>query len=278
VRSELPVKKGTKADGPNSFSRLVAVMHRLRSPGGCPWDAEQDHESLKPYLIEEAYEVIEAMDGGNEQEFCEELGDLLLQVVFHAEIAGERKAFTIDDVVAAVSDKLVRRHPHVFGETEVLSSSEVLGNWSRIKAAERAERVEEGRLPSLLNGVPKTMPALLRAHRMGEKASSAGFDWPSPEAAREKLNEELAEADREFAAGNIEAAAAEIGDLLFAAANYLRLLGTNGETVLHRALERFGKRFESMERELRAAGIDPHDASAKEFERLWHRAKNLIKD
>ncbi len=256
-------------DGSHNFGRLVEIMHRLRSPGGCPWDAEQTHESLAPYLIEECYEVIEALEQRGDPELCEELGDVLLQVVFHSELGAERNAFTIDDVVRQLTDKLVRRHPHVFEDVVVGSTSEVVSNWSRIK---REERTVDGAAASELAGVPKALPALLRAHRIGEKASGAGFDWSDAGGARRKISEELAELDSAAAgSGSVED---EIGDLLFAVTSYARLSGFNAEGLLQRALERFRLRFEAMEKAIEGSGRDIHDLDAGELDRLWDSAKD----
>jgi len=255
------------------FQELVRIMHRLRAPGGCPWDAEQTHESLKPYLLEEAYEVIEAIEDGDDRDVCEELGDLLLQVVFHAELAEERKAFTIDDVVGAISEKLVRRHPHVFGDVSVGSSAEVAANWSRIKAAEKAARGAPDGPESVLAGVPSGLPALIRAHRIGEKASGVGFDWPSAAGAREKIGEELAEVDEAASSGDSAALADEIGDLLFAVASYARRSGFNAENLLRNSVARFSRRFRHMEDEFAAAERDMHDASPADLDASWERAK-----
>ena len=253
-----------------TFAKLVAIMHRLRSPGGCPWDAEQTHRSLAPYLIEECYEVLEALDGDNDSELCEELGDVLLQVVFHSELGSERGAFTIDEVIGRLSDKLVRRHPHVFEDKVVGSTSEVISNWSRIKLAEKSEGTAS---PSVLTGVPKALPALLRAHRIGERASGAGFDWADARGARKKISEELDEVDR---ANEGEGSLAdEIGDLLFAVVSYARLSGFNAELLLQAALERFRIRFEEMEKAITGSERDIHDLEADELEMLWrqNRAK-----
>jgi MazG family protein len=258
-----------------SFADLVALMHRLRAPGGCPWDAEQTHASLKPYAIEEAHEVCEAIDRGNDEDLAEELGDLLLQVLFHAELAAERQAFTIDDVLAALSSKLIRRHPHVFDEKRVGSSQEVLTNWSRIKARERAQRDSdrESGASSALDGVPRSLPSLLRAHRLAEKAGAVGFDWPTAEGAREKIEEEMAEADAAAATGDEAALGAEIGDILFAASSFARLSGFNGESLLHAALDRFEQRFRAMEADLETHGRGPAELTLAELEASWQRAK-----
>lgn len=251
------------------FEKLVGIMHRLRAPGGCPWDGEQTHQSIKPYLIEEAYEVLEAIDGEDDGELCAELGDLLLQVVFHAEMAAEDDRFAIGDVVEAICDKMVRRHPHVFADTEVSGSAEVLQNWSRIKAAERRHSDD----PSALAGVPRAMPALLRAHRIGEKAASAGFDWPDASGVAEKLREELAELEAAVETEGMRRAEEELGDLLFAATSYARHLGIRSEDALARATDRFGERFRRMEAHLREDGRDLSELSFTEKETLWQRAK-----
>jgi MazG family protein len=260
----------------SSFTDLVALMHRLRAPGGCPWDAEQTHASLKPYAIEEAHEVCEAIDRGNDADLADELGDLLLQVIFHAELAAERRAFTIDDVIAALCSKLVRRHPHVFGDECVGSSQEVLTNWSRIKAREREQRgsERESGTPSALDGVPRSLPSLLRAHRLAEKAGAVGFDWPTAGGARSKIEEELAETDAAVSSGNTDALSAEIGDVIFAASSFARLSGFNGELLLHAALDRFEQRFRTMEADLERQGKDPADLALAELEECWQRAKS----
>jgi MazG family protein len=253
-----------------SFETLIATMHRLRAPGGCPWDAEQTHASLKPYVVEEAYELCEAIDAGDEAHLLEELGDVLLQVVFHAELATERGAFTIADVADALVAKLERRHPHVFGDTPAETSAEVVANWARIKAQERKER---GRSSGALAGVPRSLPALLRAHRLGEKAGAVGFDWPDPAGARAKIDEELRELDEAMAAGDAGATAAELGDVLFAASSHARLLRMNGETALQSALDRFQQRFEAVEAEFAARGRSMSDAPLDELQHAWERAK-----
>jgi MazG family protein len=257
-----------------SFADLVAILHRLRSPGGCPWDAEQTHESLRPYLIEEAYEVLEAIEDGDDVELRDELGDLLLQVVFHAELASERRAFAIEDVVEAICSKLVRRHPHVFADVTVESSADVERNWAEIKKAERSEKGQHD--SSVIDGVPRALPALTRAHRIGEKAGSVGFDWPSAEEARRKVSEELAEADAAAAAGDADALAEEIGDLLFAIASWARLSGVHAELTLEQALAKFSRRFRTLEDEHRREGRDLASSSPAELDAAWERAKRRI--
>src|SRR5262245_61846066 len=203
-----------------AFEELVRIMHRLRSPGGCPWDGEQTHDSIKPYLIEEAYEVIEAIEARDDRELRGELGDLLLQILFHSEMAAEQGRFTIADVIDAISEKMIRRHPHVFADTQVSGADEVVRNWSRIKAAERQAAAD----PSALAGVPRALPALLRAQRLGEKAGHAGFDWADTTGVLAKLREELDELSAAVDAGNRADAEAELGDLLFAATSLARHL------------------------------------------------------
>ncbi|MBI5506390.1 MAG: nucleoside triphosphate pyrophosphohydrolase [Deltaproteobacteria bacterium] len=246
-------------------------MHRLRSPGGCPWDAEQTHRSLRPYLLEEACEVLDAIDDGSDADLRDELGDLLLQVVFHAELAAERGAFTIGDVIAGLSAKLVRRHPHVFAETEVSSSADVERNWSAIK---RAEREEAGvRAPSAIDGLPRALPALARAHRMGEKAANVGFDWDCAAGVRDKIDEELAEVDLALAGGDSAALEEEIGDLLFAVASFARLNAIQAESALTGALAKFDTRFRRLERHLSETGQSMRGLAAADLEALWQSLK-----
>lgn len=252
-------------------------MHRLRAPGGCPWDAEQTHESLRPYLIEEAYEVLDAIESGSDEELRDELGDLLLQVVFHAEMAAERGAFTVDDVVAAINRKMVRRHPHVFADAPASSSSDVSADWSRIKAEERAAKSGD-RPHSQLDGVPRALPALHRAHRLGERAAAVGFDWPDASGARAKVDEELAELDTAVASGDETEIAHELGDVLFALASHARLLGHNADNALRGSLARFEERFRKVEGYFRRTGRDLGSADLKELEEAWQRAKRAKND
>jgi tetrapyrrole methylase family protein/MazG family protein len=257
-----------------AFAALVETMHTLRAPGGCPWDAEQTHESLEAYLIEEAYEALDAIARGSDADLCDELGDVLLQVIFHAEIAAERRAFTIADVSDAIRRKLVRRHPHVFSDTVVSSSAEVAENWQRIKREERAAKnSENAETASALDGVPKGMPGLLRAHRLSSKAAAVGFDWENVDGAANKVREELAEVEAAVAEGADDRVADEIGDLLFAAVNLARKLGTQSEGALHGTLDRFERRFHAVEAELRANDRDVVQARAEELDALWESAK-----
>lgn len=252
-----------------AFARLVEIMARLRGPGGCPWDREQTHASIKPYTIEEAYEVAEAIDHGDNEELCRELGDLLLQIVFHAQMAAEEGRFTIVDVVRAINDKLIRRHPHVFADTKVQGTADVLRNWSRIKAEERRASSDE----SALAGVPSSMPQLLRAQRLGEKAAHAGFDWRAASGVQAKLHEELAELDAAVASGDRAAVERELGDLLFAATSLARHLDVSAEEALRKASDRFARRFRRMEAALAAENREVRGASSAELDELWEQAK-----
>jgi len=254
-----------------AFSRLVSLMHRLRAPGGCPWDAEQTHASIKQYVIEEAYEVLEAIDSGSDEDLCEELGDLLLQVVFHAEMAGERSAFAIQDVVNRLSEKLVRRHPHVFADIVVTGSEEVVQNWARIKADEKTERYDAPM--SALEGVPRALPAALRAHRLGQRAAAVGFDWDDAAGVRGKLDEEMRELAEACETGTQDEIASELGDVLFTAVSLSRRLGVNAESAMHGALDRFERRFREMERDLRERGLRVEETSREELDQAWCRAK-----
>ncbi len=252
-----------------AFAELVRIMERLRAPGGCPWDREQTHASIKPYVIEEAYEVAEAIEENNIDELRAELGDLLLQVVFHSEMAREEGLFTVEDVIRGISEKMVRRHPHVFSDTEVKDSAEVLRNWARIKADERKEHEDN----STVSGVPRAMPALLRAHRLSEKASRVGFDWESAGDVLEKVREEVAELETAVQLGNPADVEAELGDLLFALTSLGRHLDLQAEDALQRANDRFIRRFRYIEDRLAERRQDVHATSAEEMNTLWEEAK-----
>lgn len=252
-----------------AFAELVRIMERLRGPDGCPWDREQTHESIKPYLIEEAYEVAEAIEEHNPEELRAELGDLLLQIVFHAEMARAAGLFTIEDVVRGINAKMIRRHPHVFGDAQVKDSEEVLRNWTRIKAEERQGRADR----STVAGVPRALPALLRSHRLSEKASGVGFDWERASEVLEKAREEFGELEAAMQAGEPSEVEAELGDLLFALTSLARHLGIHAEDALHRASDRFIRRFRYIEQRLAERHRDVHDASAEEMNALWEEAK-----
>ncbi|HWV37586.1 MAG TPA: nucleoside triphosphate pyrophosphohydrolase [Vulgatibacter sp.] len=268
-----PTLADTRQRASAELARLVEIMARLRGPGGCPWDREQTFESLKPYLVEEAYEVLDAMDAGSAAEHREELGDLLLQIVFQAEIAREAGDWDLADVVQGIADKLEYRHPHVFGGGERLhDAQEVEQNWARLKAKEK-ERKKGGRV-SAIAGVPSAAPALLRAERITEKASRIGFDWPDAVGVRAKLDEELAELDRALASGDARAVEHELGDVLFTLANLARHLRTPAEDALRSAIRRFEDRFHWMEARLHERGLPSGERAApEELDALWEEAK-----
>ena len=250
---------------------LVGLMQRLLAPTGCPWDREQTLESLLPYLVEETYEVVDALHAGDVRDHVEELGDLLLQIVFQAELRHIEGAFGIDDVVRGIVAKLVRRHPHVFGEAQAKTSEAVLVNWAKIKAVEKAKKGRKG----ALDGIPRSAPALLRATRAGEKASAVGFDWPDAAGARDKVDEELAELDKACQAGDRAQMTHELGDTLFALGNLARKLGLDAENALREATDRFGRRFAHIEQTLEADGRTVTSATPEELERLWQTAKRV---
>jgi MazG family protein len=256
----------------DAIERLLSIMEKLRGPDGCPWDREQTLRTLRPYVLEETYEVLEAIDGGDPREHCEELGDLLLQIVFQAQLAKEEGTFQFADVANAISDKLVSRHPHVFGDATATDSDAVLRQWAALK---REEKKAKGRGESVLEGVPREMPALARADRLTEKASRVGFDWPDPAGAREKLREELAELDEAVAAGDRDAIEHELGDVLFAAANLARKLGIAPEEALRGTVARFVSRFGHVERELARRGVPHGEATLAQMDALWDEAKAL---
>lgn len=249
-----------------SLPRLVEVMQRLLGEGGCPWDREQTLETLRPYIVEEAFEVVDAIDRGSPELLREELGDLLMQVVFCSELARAADQFVLDDVIAGIADKLVRRHPHVFGDAKVSGSGEVLANWERIKAEEKKGR-------GALEGVPVAMPALTRAVRIGEKAARVGYDWPDAAGVRAKVDEELRELD---AAADREAEERELGDLLFAIASFARKRALDPEAALRRALDRFSARFAAVEEGAKAEGVRLEALDAEELDRRWQAAKAAL--
>ncbi len=249
----------------SKFERLVDIMRKLRAPKGCPWDREQTPQSIAPYLLEETYETLEAIDSGNNKEIAEELGDLLLQIVFQAQMADEAKRFTIEDVIDSICNKLIHRHPHVFGETKVKGTKDVLENWEKLKKTEGKK--------TLLGGVPKTLPALLKAFRLGQKASRVGFDWQDSEGILAKVEEEARELHDAKKSGNIDEIEHEYGDLLLILANLGRFLELDPETALRKATGRFMKRFLWMETEAERKKLDVHALSAKKWDDLWNEAK-----
>jgi MazG family protein len=254
-----------------AFDRLVMIMNRLRDPGGCPWDREQTLSTLSAYLLEEAYEVVEAVRGDDPRRLCEELGDLLLQIVFMARIGTEKEWFDLDRVCESISDKLVRRHPHVFGDRTVEGADEVVRNWEDIKREERHPEAAT----SALDGVPEALPALLKAFRMTEKAAALGFDWRGPDEVLHKLEEEVGELQAELAARPGEPARVrdEMGDLLFVLANLARHLGIEPETALQESNAKFMRRFRTMEGRATSAGRELREMSLEELDELWEGAK-----
>lgn len=252
-----------------SFDELVQLMTRLRGPDGCPWDRKQTLPSLKPFVIEEAYEVVDAIDMDDRRALAEEVGDLLLEAVFVAEITREEGSFDIYDSITAIYEKLVRRHPHVFGDVEANDAEQVLVNWEKLKNEER--KAED---KSLLAGVPQSLPALLKASRLTEKASRVGFDWRAAEDVFTKFDEELAEVHEAIRSGDESQVHEEIGDLLFTIANLARKLNVNPEEALQSTNRKFTSRFESMEREARAADKNLDQYTLEEMDAMWERAKN----
>lgn len=252
------------------FTDLMEIMARLRGENGCPWDRDQTHESIKPYLVEEAYEVLEAIDEQDLAKLKEELGDLMLQIVFHARMAEDAGAFSMQDVLTAINEKLLRRHPHVFGELKAETAQEVLFNWEQIKQAERRKLNDRA---SVLDGVPRELPALLRAHRLQEKASRVGFDWTEAQEVFRKVEEELAELQAAMDGRETDRVEAELGDLLFALVNLSRFLAVNPEEALRKTIARFIARFRYIEEELSRRGRSLRQATLEEMDALWAEAK-----
>ena len=245
-------------------------MARLRGPEGCPWDKAQDHKSLKPYIVEETYEVLDAIDSGKPDKLAEELGDLLLQIVFHAQMATDRGNFTIDDVCGKISDKLIKRHPHIFGQQAQLTPQEVLHRWEEIKRDNNLHY-------SVLDGIPRAMPALLKAYRIQEKVGRLGFDWQNAAEVAAKIKEEIAEFDQAYTAKDKEALSDELGDLLFSLVNLSRHLGLRAEEALDATNQKFIKRFRHIEQRLAEKGKSPAQASLEEMDALWNEAKDAIR-
>jgi tetrapyrrole methylase family protein / MazG family protein len=250
-----------------AFERLVALMARLRDPGGCPWDRDQTHDSIKGHLIEEAYEAVDALDSGRDGLFAEELGDLLLQIVFHARMAAEREAFDITDVIDGIVAKIERRHPHIFADASAETPADVLVSWERIKR-------EEKRGKSILAGIPPDLPALMYSQRMQHKAAHAGFDWDADEPVYEKLAEEIEELKEAAAAGDRAHASEELGDVLFTAVNLGRKMGLDAETCLRDVAGKFKRRFSRMEEMAAGEGHEFAEMSLAEQDALWERVKS----
>ncbi len=257
----------------SSFEGFQETVAYLRAPDGCPWDREQTHESLRSNLLEEAYEVIAAIDAGDMDDLREELGDLLLQIVLHAQIATEEGDFRMADVIATIDRKIKRRHPHVWGELQVRNTQELLVRWEHLKRMERNEK--EGRSGHMLDGVPRALPALLQAHAYGERVARVGFDWSGPEEVAQKVREELAEVEGARTPEEVEA---ELGDLLFAIANWARHLGVEPETALRKANARFARRFRAMEDLAQERGLDMNKMTLAELDRLWEEVKEQFEE
>jgi MazG family protein len=294
-------KRRPTSPGP-AFEKLVAVMARLRAPNGCPWDREQSHSTLRTYLIEEAYEVLDALDSGDDAKFADELGDLLLQVLFHAQIAAEENRFAIDEVICAIHDKMIRRHPHVFGTARAKTSAEVLRNWELLKREERRASSNnspssEKQSDSILDGVPRTLPALLEGFQLTRKAARVGFDWESTEGIFAKLEEEAAELREALKSSPAPATESEstsrsesglssrtkseslarieseMGDILFAAVNLARFLKIDPELALKKSNQKFSRRFREMERLAREQGTAFQKVPRPQMESLWEKSK-----
>jgi tetrapyrrole methylase family protein/MazG family protein len=259
----------------SSFAKLVAIMARLRAPDGCPWDREQTHATLKPYLLEEAYEALEAIDAEDDAELCKELGDVLLQVVFHAQIAAEEGRFGIEEVGRAIVDKLVRRHPHVFADVEVDGADQVLQNWEQIKKQERREQGQQA--PSLLEGIPAQLPALMRAQRIQARVARQGFDWDQITGPLAKVEEEFAELRQAWETGGAAAIEDEFGDLLFALVNTGRFLKVDPEQALRASVDKFERRFRALEEEVQASGREIAELSLEELDQIWDKVKEREK-
>ncbi len=266
------------------FEKLVEVQARLRAPNGCPWDREQTHQSLRTYLIEEAYEVLEALESGNDAKFAEEMGDLLLQIVFHSQIACEESRFTVAEVIREIHDKMIRRHPHVFGETRAKDSAEVLRNWEQIKAEERRSSGSKGfsktgegvpKVVSLLDGVSRALPATLEGFQLTRKASRIGFDWADAGGVFEKMQEEIEELKKVLKEQDQLKMEEELGDLLFAAVNLSRFLKIDPEIALKKANAKFSRRFHIMEELARQSGRELKDLPRDEMETFWDATKKL---
>jgi MazG family protein len=261
---------GMPENAGHQLERLLDIMRRLRGPDGCPWDRAQDLASLRPYLVEEAYEVLDAMDRGDMAELRAELGDLVFQVVFQSQIATEAGAFDMAGVLAGIADKLVRRHPHVFADLKLQDAEAVHRNWAELK---RAERLAADGTASALDGVPRQAPALLRAERLGEKAAREGFDWPDISGVRAKIDEELGELDEALRTQDRTRISAELGDLLFTLTNLARWMETPAEDALRAAIHRFETRFRYLESRLAEIGQRARDVGSARLEELWSEAK-----
>ena len=254
----------------SKFEELVNIMERLRAPDGCPWDREQTHKTLIPYLLEETYEVIDSIEDSDIKRLKEELGDLLLQIVFHAQIASENGGFDAEDVATSINAKLIRRHPHIFKNKKDLTPDEVTQNWEQIKLAEKKDTRQ-----SALSGVPKTAPALLKAFRLQQKAARFGFDWDKWEDIFEKIGEEMAELRMAIESESKDKIEEEIGDFLFSAVNVARFLKIDPESALNRMNRKFIRRFQYVEKKLAEKGKNLSDSNLEEMDSLWNESKGL---
>jgi len=259
------------SDNLKNLSEFIEIVRRLRAPGGCPWDREQTHESLKPFLIEETYEVLEAIDSGDSEHLKEELGDLLLQVVLHAQLADDQKEFNIDDVAQLVSEKMVRRHPHVFGDTQADTADAVKVNWEEIKNKEKNDKGITNE--SILDSVPKNFPALYENHKISKKVAKIGFDWKKPSDVFEKISEEISEVKDAIETNDSAQIEEELGDLLFATANLCRSYKVNPELALKNANNKFRKRFSKMENIISKENLETGNIDFDKWNELWELCK-----
>lgn len=261
-------------DNSEIFEKLVELVKKLRSPEGCPWDREQTGESLKPHLIEEAHEVLEALDSDNPQDLCEELGDLLFQILFHSEIASENKDFDIYDVCRRIHRKMVLRHPHVFGDANFSTSEELLKNWEMLKTREKEDSGQKtDPSSSLLDGLPPSLPAMHVARLISAKAAGTGFDWPDLDGIKEKLSEEISELDEACLQGDAEKIQEEVGDVLFTVVNIARFLKIDPESALSKANRKFTSRFQAMEKHFLSSSRALGETSLEEMEEVWNEVK-----
>jgi MazG family protein len=253
------------------FEKLVSIMARLRAPGGCPWDREQTFDTIKPYLLEETYEVMEAIDARDWQELADELGDLLLQSVFFAQMASEAGYFKIEDSIDAINNKLIRRHPHIFGDSEARTADDVKKRWDEIKAEEKRAK---GELPKLLlESIPRSLPALVEAAQISSRAAGAGFDWENAEQVLDKLHEELSELAEARENASHEEIEGEVGDLLFVLVNLARFVKVDPEQALRKSNAKFRRRFAHVEKSLQARGKNLSESNVQEMEEIWQEAK-----
>ncbi len=263
------MNSNSKEKSAKKFVQLLEIMEKLRGPQGCPWDKEQNHKTLIPYLVEETYEVIDALENKNKSQFEDELGDLLFQVIFHSQIAQEENQFDINGVLQAIIDKLTRRHPHVFGDTKVKDASEVVHNWEQIKAS---EKMGDPSL-SILSEIPVSLPSLLKAYKLGKKVSQVGFDWPSLDGVFSKVKEEIEELQQAIQNQNKMEILEELGDLLFSISNLARFLKINPEEALRQTNEKFSRRFQFIEKKLREEKKSFKNTSLEEMDKIWNEAK-----